>query len=172
VTLTVTDNGGAMSQGTTTVTVANGSAHPFTWQSSFGPVNPADSMVTLSITLDLSTDIAETPGPEALQTWSVDSLKWNPAVLRYFSFNFGAGGGSVNPTDAVSHGVLAFTGVQSSSANSGVVPIATIRFKVIGSSGATTQTATSLGPLLGTTATGSFSYGSRTAVVEGGVQAP
>jgi PKD repeat protein len=171
VTVTVTDNQGAASQATTTATVAAGTGHPFTWLSSFGPVDPVDSLVTLTITLDLSTDIAETSGPEALQSWTVDSLKWNPAVLRYYSFNFGAGGGSVNPTDAGS-GLLAFNGTQSSAANSGLVPIATIRFKVIGSSGAGTQTTTALGPLLGTAATGSFSYGSRTAVVESGVQAP
>ncbi len=172
VTLTVTDDHGATSQGTSSVTVGGGTAHPFSWLSSFGPVSPADSMVTLTITLDLTTDIAETTGPEALQTWSVDSLKWNPAVIRYFSFNFGGGGGSVNPTDAISRGVLVFSGTQSVSASTGVVPIATIRFKVIGASGASSQTTTALGPLIGTGATGSFSYGSRTAVVEGGVQAP
>jgi PKD repeat protein len=171
VTLIVTDNQGATGQASTTATASAGTGHPFTWQSSFGPVNPADSMVTLTISLDLSTDIAETSGPEALGTWAVDSLKWDPAVLHYFSFNFGAGGGSVNPTDAGA-GMLTFNGTQSTAANSGVVPIATIRFKVIGPSGSGTQTTTALGPLLGTAATGFFSYGSRTAVVESGVQAP
>lgn len=172
VTLTVTDNGGATAQSSTVATVAGGTSHPFTWQSAFGPVNPADSTVALTITLDLSTNIAETPGPEALQSWSVDSLQWDPAVLRYSSFNFGAGGGSVNPTDALARGTLVFNGTQSPSANSGVVPIATIRFKVIGAPGSSSQTRTALGALLGTAATGTFSYGSRTAVVEGGVQAP
>ena len=172
VTLTVTDNLGATNQATTSATVSGGTGHPFTWANAFGPVNPADSMVTLTITLDLSADIVETAGPEALQSWVVDSLKWNPAILRYSSFNFGAGGGSVNPTDAMIRGVLTFNGTQSPGANSGLVPIATIRFKVIGASGTSTQTTTALGPILGTPATGFFSYGSRTAVVESGVQAP
>ncbi len=171
--LTVTDNLGATGSATTSATIAAaGGSKPFTWRSDFGPVNPADSLVTLTITLDLSTDIPETPGPEALDSWRVDSLTWNPAVLRYFAFNFGPGSaGSVNPTDAA-RGTLLFNGVQGSANNSGLVTIATIRFKAVGGPGSATSTRSALGPLLGTAATGSFSYGAFTAVVEGSLTVP
>jgi hypothetical protein len=156
------------------VTIASvGTSRPLSWRNDFGPVNPVDSIVALTITFDLSTDLPQTTGPEALQTWVVDSLRWDPAVLRYFSFNFGPGSaGSVNPTDALTHGKLLFSGIQSVSGSTGVITIARIQFKVIGGSGATTSTATSLGTLLGTPATGSFSYGAYTQVVEGSLRAP
>jgi PKD repeat protein len=171
--LTVTDNLGATGSATATATITTaGGTKPFTWRSDFGPVNPADSLVTLTITLDLSTDIPETPGPEALDSWRVDSLTWNSAVLRYFAFNFGSGSaGSVNPTDAA-RGKLLFNGVQGSANNSGLLTIATIRFKAVGGPGSATSTRTALGPLLGTAATGSFSYGAFTAVQEGSLTVP
>jgi len=174
VTLTVTDNLGATGSASTSATIASsGSSKPFTWRNDFGPVSAVDSLVTLTVTLDLSTDIPQTSGAEADTSWRVDSLKWDPAVLKYFSFNFGPGAaGSVNPTDALSRGKLVFNGVQAPSFSTGLITIATIKFKVIGASGATTTTTTALGTLLGTGATGSFSYGSYTAVVEGTVHAP
>jgi hypothetical protein len=49
----------------------------------------------------------------------------------------------------------------------GNLVIATIRFRPIGTAGQTVTTSTVLGPLLGTSATNSFSYNARTAVVEG-----
>jgi PKD repeat protein len=173
VTLTVTDNQGAMGSASTTATITSGSSStPFTWRSDFGPVNPADSLVALTITLDLSTDITQTPGPEALDSWRVDSLKWDPNVLKFFSFNFGPGGaGSVNPTDR-DRGKLVFSGVQAASGSTGLITIARVQFKVVGSSGSRATTVTALGPLLGTAATGSFSYRPYTAVVEGTIQAP
>jgi len=171
--LTVTDDLGGTGSATTTATIAAASgSKPFTWRGDFGPVNPGDSLVTLTITLDLSTDIPQTPGIEQLDAWRVDSLTWNPAVLRYFAFNFGPGGaGSVNPTDA-SRGKLLFNGVQGSTNNSGLVTIATIKFKVVGAPGTATSTRTALGPLLGTPATGSFSYGPLTAIQEGSLTVP
>ncbi len=172
VALTVTDNLGATGTASTSATIS-GAGTPFHWQGSFGPINPADSLVALTVTLDLSTDIPETPGPEALQSWAVDSLQWDPAVLRYFSFNFGPGGaGSVNPTDANSQGKLIFSGVQPAAQSTGVITIAVIRFKVIGASGSLSTTRTALGPLLGTAATGGFNYRSKTDVNEGSISSP
>jgi len=166
--LTVTDNHGATGSATAVASISSGSTQPFTWQGAFGPVSGADSLVTLTITLDLSTDIPQTTGPEALQSWTVDSLQWDPSVLRYFAFNFGPGGaGSVNPTDALSRGTLLFSGVQPAGGSTGVITIATIKFKVIGAPGHATTTATTLGLLLGASSTGSFSYGTLTAVREG-----
>ena len=135
-------------------------------------MNPADSLVALTITYDLSQDLPQTPGAEALQSWQVDSLKWDPTVLRYFSFNFGTGAaGSVNPTDA-SRGKLVFNGVQSSASSTGVITIARIQFKVIGASGRSSAITTALGTLLGTPSTGSFSYGPYTVIVEDVLRAP
>jgi len=172
VALTVTDNLGATGTASTSATIS-GAGTPFHWQGSFGPVNPADSLVTLTITLDLSTDIPETPGPEALQSWAVDSLRWDPAVLRYFSFNFGPGGaGSVNPTDANTLGKLIFSGVQPAAHSTGLITVAVIQFKVIGASGSSTTTRTAVGPLLGTAATGGFNYRSKTDVNEGSISSP
>ncbi len=173
VSLTVTDNQGATGFATTTASVApSGGGLPFTWSSSFGAISPADSLVSLTITLDLSADISQTPGPEALQSWRVDSLKWDPLLIRYYSFNFGSGTGQVDPTDAFSKGKLIFSGTQGPGMGSGLVAIATIQFKVIGPSGRAVTIATALGPLLGTAATGFFSYGSLTSVQEGATQVP
>jgi len=169
--LTVTDNQGATGAAQTSATITSGgSSKPFTWRNDFGPVG-VDSIVALNITLDFSTDIAQTNGPEALYTWRLDSLKWDPNVMTFYSFNFGGGAGSVNPTDAAT-GKLVCSGVQSDNNSTGLITIARIQFKVKGASGSATTTATALGTLLGTAATGSFSYGAYTAVVEGTVQAP
>jgi PKD repeat protein len=174
--LTVTDNLGATVSSQATVTISStGGGTAFAWAATFGAFEPVTQTVPLVITLDLSTDISQTPGPEALQNWSVDSLKWDPTVLQYFSFNYGpGGGGSVNPTDAVSgcRCKLVFGGVQPGSNNSGVITIATIRFKFLGASGASTTTSTKLGPLLSTPATGSFNYTSLTTVQEASVTVP
>ena len=173
VTLTVTDNLGAVGSASTSATITGGSSStPFTWRSDFGAVSPTDSLVALTITLDLSADISQTPGVEALAEWHVDSLKWDPTVLRFFSFNFGSGGaGSVNPTDQA-RGKLIFSGVQNTSSNTGLITIARIQFKVIGAHGARATTSTALGSLIGTPATGSFSYRPYTGIVEGTITSP
>jgi hypothetical protein len=121
--------------------------------------------VTLTLTLDLTADVPETTGPEQLASWAVDSLRWNPAVLQYFAFNFGSGaGGSVNPTYAT-QGRLSLSGVLPTPA-SGVVAIGTIRFKVLGNHGAVTTTVTALGALRAPSSLGGFDYRPRTAVQE------
>jgi len=171
VSLTVTDNQGATGSASTSANISGGGATPFTWRNDFGAVG-ADSIVSLTITLDLSTDISQTGGPEELAEWHVDSLKWNPAVLQYYSFNFGPGGaGSVNPTNA-GQGKLLFHGVQNYLGNTGLITIALVKFRVIGAHGSQTSTTTALGSLVGTSATGSFGYRPYTAVVEGTVTAP
>jgi PKD repeat protein len=166
--LTVTDNQGATDTDQATVTVTGGGqTTPFTWAGSFGAVTPADSIVALTLTLDLSTDIPETPGIEELAQFGVDSLKWNPAVLRFHAFNWGPGGAGVtNPTDALTQGKLSFASFTlPPTNNTGVIIIAVIRFKVIAPAG-TTTTATSLGHLTGTAATGSYAYRPRTIIQE------
>lgn len=167
VTLSVTDNQGAADTDQRAVSVtAPGGTTPFTWSGAFGAIN-ADSVVALTLTLDLTADITETSGPEALATFAVDSLKWNPAVLRYHAFNWGAGGAGVVSATHTPQGKLAFSSFTlPTTANSGLIAVATIRFKVIGTPGAFTTTTTHLGPLVGTAATGSYNYRPRTAVTE------
>jgi hypothetical protein len=136
-------------------------------------VNPVDSVVALTLSLDLTTDIIETPAAEQLATFAVDALQWNSAVLRYVAFAWGSGGaGVVNPTDAPSGKLVFSSFTLPPSNNSGVIAVATIRFKVIASGGATTTTATALGPLTGTAATGTYAYRPRTRVQEATFVAP
>jgi PKD repeat protein len=173
--LTVTDNLGATDTDAATVTVtAPGQTTPFTWTGAFGTINPVDSVVALTLTLDLTTDIVETAGTEQLATWVVDSLKWNTAVLRYHAFNWGPGGaGVVNPTDALTQGKLVFSSfTMPATNNSGVIALATIRFKVIGAPASSTTTVTALGPLTGTAATGAYPYRPRTRVQEATLAVP
>jgi PKD repeat protein len=174
-TLTVTDNGGATAtdQATVTVTSGSGGSLPFTWRGAFGAINPADSVVALTLTLDLTTDIPETPGPEALATFVVDSLKWDATVLRYHAFTWGPGGAGVLQTTAAMQGRLTFSSFTlPASANSGVITLAIIRFKVTGTSGRSTTTATALGPLTSTVATGSYDYRPKTDITEATVAVP
>jgi PKD repeat protein len=170
VTLTVTDNQGVQNAATAPVTISAGGAGgsgSLVWTNAFGTVNPATSLVSLNITYDLRTDISETPGTEALQSWAVDSLKWDPTVLQFYSFNFGPGVlGTLNTTDAF-QGKLRFTSGLQPYNLSGLVAIATIQFKVIGAAGSSTTTQTALGPLVGTAATGFFGYNPKTTIQEG-----
>lgn len=170
-TLTVTDNKGATASDQAAVTVVGAVTQPFAWVNSFGARNPVDSIVVLTVTLDFSTDIAETPGAEQLGTWALDSLRWDPSVLRFHSFNFGAGGfGSVSPD--VNAGRLRASGSQGAANNTGRMTIASVRFKVIGTSGRSVTTTTWLGSLTGTAFTGGYAYRPRTRVVESTFSVP
>ncbi len=167
VTLTVTDNRGATATASHTITIAlanNGA--PFTWTGSFGTYNPATKDVLLTITLDLTTDIPDTPGIEALRSYVVDSLRWDPAALQLVSFNFGTGEQqNINQSDA-GKGKLSFNGSTLPGADTGVITLARIRFRAVGASGKGTTTTTGVGALLSTTANGSFNYRAKTEVRE------
>ena len=173
-TLTVTDNLGAASSDAASVTVtSSGPSAPFTWRGQFGAVNPVDSVVALTVTLDLNADIPETPGPEALATFAVDSLKWDPTVLRYYAFNWGPGGAGTVYTTDTDAGKISFSSFTlPASNNSGLITAVTIRFKVIGAPGRVTTSATRVGTLIGTPATGGYDYRSRTGIVEAALTAP
>jgi PKD repeat protein len=164
VTLTVTDDEGVSTSTTAMATVSpSAQAKPLLWSYIFSPLSVADSVVVMTVSYDLSADLAETPGPEALQSFVVESLTWNPAVLKFFAFNFGPGGsGSVNQTN-VSAGKLTFSGSVQNGIKTGLLTIATIRFKVIAPTGQTSTTQTALGPLLSPT---SFVYNGKTELQE------
>lgn len=157
-TLTVTDNLGATGTDQATVTVTQ-AGQPLTWSSAFGGFNAGLGTFPLVVAMDLSQDIAQTPGAEALASYVVDSLVWDPAVLEYHSLVYSSGGGSVNPTNATGgcKCKLSFTGVGISP-NSGVVPIATINFRPVGAAGSSTTPRFYLASVLSTAALGSFNY--------------
>lgn len=171
VTLTVTDNQGATAQAQTTATVTASSTGPV-WSSNFGPLDPAFQAYPLQISLNLTQDLAQTPGPEAVQSFTVDSLVWDPAVLQYHSLIFGSGGGSFNTTDAVGGCKCKLTFSGNPTSNTGVVNIARVLFKAVGTSGSQTTLKTSLGPVLSTPSNGSFNYRSVMTVTEGSLTLP
>ena len=166
--LTVTDNGGAThsAQQNVVITPGGGSQQPFVWKSEFGTMNPTTKEVDLTISLDLSTDIPETPNTEALQTFIVDSLQWNAATLQFQAFNWGPGQSQTLDQSSASGGKLRFTGATIPANSSGVINIATVRFKAIGAIGATAPTVSTIGALIGTPGTGSYNYRAKTRVQE------
>ncbi len=174
VTLTVTDNKGATGTAQHTITVggSGGSGNSIIWSSAFGSVDPVSKDVILTVSLDLSTDLPDTPGPEALQSFIVDSLKWDPVVLQMTAFNFGPGQAQGVDQSDVARGKLRFNGSTLASQNSGVLVIARIRFKVLAGTGAQVTTASVVGPLVGTPATGSFNYRPKTEIREATLVVP
>lgn len=170
ITLTVTDNGGltATDQATVTVTAASGN---LTFRSEFVPPLDANGWIQLALSIDLATNIPDTPGVEAIRTFVIDSLKWDPAKFQLMTVNLGPGiTGSVNQSQAA-NGRLSFAG-QVATANQsgdvfGVLRFATIRLKPIGASGASAVIQTFLGPLQGPASTNFFVYNSKIAVVDG-----
>jgi PKD repeat protein len=173
VVLTVTDDKGASGVAQHTITVGgSGGGTSIVWSSAFGSIDPVSKEVILTVTLDLTPDLAETPGPEQLASYIVDSLKWDPVVLQMTAFNFGPGQAQgIDQTD-VARGKLRFNGSTLPNQNTGVLTIARIRFKVLGGTGARTTTVSTIGPLVGTPATGSFNYRPRTEVREGTLVVP
>jgi PKD repeat protein len=171
VTLTITDNQGATSSAQTTATIASGGNGP-TWNNTFLGFDAAFQAYPLQITLNLTQDLSQTPGPEAVQSFSVDSLVWDPAVFQYHSLTFGSGGGSFNTTEAVGgcKCKLSFSG--SPSANTGIVNIARVLLKPIGPAGSSVTTKSSIGPVLSTPANGSFNYRGVLQVVEATITLP
>ncbi len=169
-TLTVTDDKGATGTAQPSVTIASSGGGsgttPFTWNSGFGALNPSNGTIPLTVTLDLTTDIPETPGAEQLQDFTVDSLKWDPAVLQFYAFQVPGGTSPSVDFSATARGVLRFSGTVAGQ-SSGVVPIATVLFKPAGAAGNSTTTRTFLGAIIGKAATGSYNYRSRIVIAEG-----
>ena len=174
VTLTVTDNGGltASDQATVTVTAGGGGGSGnLTWNSAFGAYDAGNNWVPLTVSLNLSTNIVETPGTEAVRTFVIDTLKWDPARFQLVAVNLGAGvTGSVNQALAAT-GKLSFAGsiavANQGGDNFGVLTFATVRLRPVGASGTTGTSATFLGPIQGPASTNFFIYNPRITVVEG-----
>ncbi len=176
VTLTVTDNRGgtASDQATVTVTAAPPPppSQPIVWRNVVGPIDVVNNLVAITVSYDLRTNIAETPGVEALASFVVDSLKWDPSVLQFYAVNLGPNVfGTVNQSQAFA-GKLSMTGTVSGAQSQGLITLVTIRFRLVGTPGSTTTTATTLGPLTGPSSTGFYIYNAKTRVEEGQVVVP
>jgi PKD repeat protein len=178
ITLTATGASGATatSQATATITASpppSGSGMPLIWRNVVQAYDTRDSTVAVQIVYDMNADIPETPGAEALRSFVLDSLKWDASRLRFLSLNYGPGMRDVATTQpGAASGRLVLRGSTSAGLDGGTLVIATVRFKVIGATGQAVTTSTFLGPLLGTPATNSFSYNSKTQVVEGQFTVP
>lgn len=172
-TLTVTDNQGAIGTDQASVTIA-APAGGVTWTSAFGAFESVLGTFPMSITLGLPQDIPQTTGsPEAVQSYTVDSLVWDSAVIEYHSLTYASGGGSINPTNATGgcKCKLIFTGVGLSP-NTGNVPIATVRFVPKGATGSSTTPRFYISTVLSTPALGTFNYRGLMQLAEGSLTLP
>ncbi len=167
-------NATSTDQATVTVTAApvtpppGGSVgRPLVWATAFGAYSAVNNLVTVALTLDLTQDLPETSGPEAIETFALDSLKWNPALLQLSSVNLGPGvAGTVNQSATLT-GRLSMRGTVAAPNQQGVVTIATLRFRLLGTTGQSATLTSFLGALLGPSSTNFFSYNSKTTIVDG-----
>lgn len=170
--LTVTSGSGATNTAQTTATITTPTppqnATPLVWRNVMQAYDAVNNSVALQIVYDINANIPETPGPEALRSFVVDSLKWDTSKLQFLSLNYGPGMTDVATNQTgVSSGRIALRGSTTPGLDQGNVVIATIRFRPVGTAGQSATTTTFLGPLLGTTQTNSYSYNSKTSIVEG-----
>jgi PKD repeat protein len=173
--LTVTDNQGAVSRDSATVTVTaqTGGTTPFTWTNAFGAV--AAGIVPMTATLDLRPDILETPSSEVLLRFAVDSIVFDPAVISCEAgcVNFPAGVSRTNvDLTRAAAGVIRVEGQLASPVNAGQPVIMTLRFTVRGAAGRSVTTRTFIRSMLGDASTGSYEYAGRFRVVEGTFTVP
>jgi PKD repeat protein len=176
-TVTVTDNAGATAAASATVTIAaappSGGTTPIVWTNAFGTV--AGGTVTMTAQVDLRADVADTPGTEVLQRFSLDSLVIDPTVLSCLSgcVNFPAGVSRTSvDLSRIAQGVITMSGQLASPVNQGLATIVRLNFTVVGTGGRSMTTRTYINSLLGDASTGNFEYKGRTRVVEGTVVVP
>lgn len=178
ITLTVADNGGltATDQATVTVSAGGSTGGNVVWNSAFGAFDAGNNWVPLTISMNLTTNVAETPGAEAVRTFVIDSLLWDPSRFQLVAVNLGPGvTGSVGQSGAAL-GRLTFAGSVATANQSGdsfgILTFATIRLRPIGAPGAVSVTRTFLGPIQGPASTNFFIYNPRITVVEGSFTTP
>ena len=175
ITLTATGATGLTATATTSITVVSPpppSPTTLEWKNLFGPFDVANNTVSITILYDTRVNIPETPGAEALEKFSVDSLKWDPSVLQFVSINLGPNiTGTSNQVGATA-GRLGLQGTIGGAQQQGLITIATIRLRPVGTSNATTTTKTFLGALLGPSSTNFFSYNAKTTITEGQFTVP
>ncbi len=178
ITLTAAGSGGLTSTATTTITVSAAPPPPppspttLEWKNLFGPFDVANNTVSITILYDTRVNLTETPGAEALEKFTVDSLKWDPSVLQFVSINLGPNiSGTSNQVGATA-GRLALQGTISGAQQQGLITLATIRLRPVGAPNSSTTTKTFLGALLGPSSTNFFSYNAKTTITEGQFTVP
>lgn len=177
ITLTVTDNGGLTSTDQATIAVTTpATSGNVTWRSSFGTYDAGNNWVPLELSIDLSQNLSETPGIEAVRTFVVDSLQWDPARFALLSVNLGPGvTGTVNQSQSV-NGRVTLAGSVSDAFQAGnssrILTFATLRLRPVGTIGETGSTTTSLGRIQGPASTNFFVYNPRITVIEGSFTRP
>lgn len=178
VTLTVTDNGGltASDQATVTVTAGGGTSGNVTWNTAFGAYDAGNNWVPVILSLNLSTNLVETPSTEAVRAFVIDTLRWDPALFQLVAVNLGPGVTASANQSLSASGKLSFAGsvaaANQSGDNFGVLTFATVRLRPIGARGTVATTATFLGPIMGPASTNFFVYNPRITVVEGSFTLP
>ncbi len=178
ITLTATGSGGQTSTSTTSITVAAAPVAPppspatLEWKNLFGPFDVANNTVSITILYDTRVNLTETPGAEALEKFTVDSLKWDPSVLQFVSINLGPNiNGTSNQVGATA-GRIALQGTIGGAQQQGLITLATIRLRPVGARNSSTTTKTFLGALLGPSSTNFFSYNAKTTITEGQFTVP
>jgi hypothetical protein len=164
--LTVTDNDGATAVATKTIVIAPA---PETGEAAelrlaFGAAD-GTGLRPLELRLNFLSDIPETPGPEALKTFVIDRVTWDPAVLEFMDVVFAGNVSGSYVTNPSIPGRVALSGNIVGAAAGGSVVLATIRLRPRAGSGVTT-TATVVSVLRSSTQLGDFNYASRTRIVE------
>ena len=174
--LAVTRNG-TTARDSATVTITNsapppsGGAPTVLW--SFESLGNGD--VRMTATVDLSSDLAQTPGPEVLDRWSIDQVRFDPGVLQFKAVSLGQFWCGVTVQDRANQGILSLSNISSCGASNrtGVITLARIVFAPVGPRGSSTTTVTALGPFIGSVAeTGGFNYSPLLRLVEGTFTTP
>lgn len=182
ITLTASGAGGLTSTAATSITVAAAPPPPppppppspttLEWKNLFGPFDVANNTVSITILYDTRVNLTETPGAEALEKFTLDSLKWDPSVLQFVSVNLGPNINGTSNQVGASAGRLGLQGTIGGAQQQGLITIATIRLRPVGARNATTTTKTFLGALLGPSSTNFFSYNAKTTITEGQFTVP
>lgn len=145
---------------------------PLHWRNVVQAFDAGNNTQTIQVVYDLSANLPETFGPEALASFVVDSLTWNPSALQFQSMNLGPGIiGNVDQSSVVA-GRFRFRGATTPGLDGGILVLAVLRFRPVGPAGSATTTATFLGDLIGTPSTGGYSYGPKTTITEATVTIP
>jgi len=177
VTLTVTDNGGLTSSAQATVTVGAGAGTGnLIWNTTFGAFDAGNNWVPLTLSLNLATNLVETPGTEAVRTFVIDTIRWDPTRFQLVSVNLGPGIMGTTNQSLVTQGKLSLAGSVATANQTGdlfgLLTFATVRLRPIGAAGSVSTTQTFLGPVQGPASTFFFVYNPRITVVEGSFTRP
>jgi PKD repeat protein len=166
--LTVTDNAGATGTASRTVLVTGGTPPPggaLVLRNAFGSADQ-QGLVPLTMTLDLTTDLPETPGVERIKEFRIDSLTWNPQLLDFVEVRFPSNVSGSFSYDPGRPGRVFLAGRFVGEGPTGLVPLTAVILRPRAGATGTTTTSTYPSLLQSTSALGSVNYVSQTQRVE------